>query len=251
MPRWASRRPRRKRTRTPRCAQAKQAFEADPSLAPAAVAYAKRLREGGRERSAQDVLRRAWSMQPQPDVADTFLAPFSDAPSRYKAASGLASANPGHPDSALLLARTALDAGLVADARRHAETARKAGLNDRRLWLLMADLAEHDGGGEASQEALRHIPTASPGPSWRCLQCGTLHGDWHPVCDACKTPRQDPVAGGRSGNSTGAQAHGHAGDRRPRLRRGPGPSRSGKTGARWAAPPRAQNPNATRLMLPR
>ncbi len=168
--------------------QAKQAFEADPSLAPAAVAYAKRLREGGRERSALDVLRRAWSMQPQPDVADTFLAPFSDAPSRYKAASGLASANPGHPDSALLLARTALDAGLVADARRHAETARKAGLNDRRLWLLMADLAEHDGGGEASQEALRHIPTASPGPSWRCLQCGTLHGDWHPVCDACKTP---------------------------------------------------------------
>src|SRR6185312_7789901 len=43
---------------------AKQAFEADPALPAAALAYARRLRDAGRDRAAQDVLRRAWAARP-------------------------------------------------------------------------------------------------------------------------------------------------------------------------------------------
>ena len=50
----------------------KQAFDADQGLAPAAVAYAHRLREMGRDRAAQDVLRRAWSVRPHPSLADEY-----------------------------------------------------------------------------------------------------------------------------------------------------------------------------------
>ena len=167
---------------------AKQAWEAEPSLAPAAIAYATRLRAGGRERPALDVLRRAWAIQPQPELSDAYLAPVAEGAGRMRAAQELASANPAHPDTALMLARTALDAGLVAGARQHVETARKAGLQGRRLWLLLADIAEIEGDHDAAQDALRHIPGAAPDPAWRCLACGTVHGSWHPVCEACGTP---------------------------------------------------------------
>ena len=168
--------------------QAKQAFESEPSLGPAAVAYAKRLRAGRQERSALDVLRRCWSLLPQPEVAETYLEPLTDKAARYKAAGDLAAANPRNPDSALLLAHTAMEAGLLTDARRHLETARGAGLDDRRLWVLLADLAEAEGSAEGAQEALRHVTTAAPGPSWRCLNCGTNHQGWMAVCDACGVP---------------------------------------------------------------
>lgn len=167
---------------------AKQAFEAEPALGPAAIAYATRLRSSGKERSGLDILRRCWSLLPQPGIADAYMAGLDDKMARHRAAGGLVAANPRHPDSALLLAQTALDAGLTAEARRHAETARNAGLDDRRLWVLMADLAELDGNADGSQEALRAIPTARPGPAWRCLQCGTIHREWHAVCEACATP---------------------------------------------------------------
>ena len=168
--------------------QAKAAFEAAPSLGPAAVAYATRLRAGGRERQAVDALRRCWGLLPQPDVAEAFLAPLDDKAARYRAVPNLVSANPRHPDSTLLMARTALEAGLMEDARRHADTARGAGLVDRRLWILLADLAEAEGNAEGSQEALRHITTSPEGPSWRCLNCGTNHSGWQAVCEACGVP---------------------------------------------------------------
>jgi HemY protein len=167
---------------------AKQAFEAEPALAPAAIAYATRLRTGGRERSGLDILRRCWSLLPQPGIAEAYMTGITDPLSRHSAAGGLVAANPSHPDSALLLAHTALEAGLTAEARRHAETARSAGLDDRRLHVLMADLAELDGDAEATQDALRSIPGAKAGPTWRCLHCGTIHAEWHAVCDACGTP---------------------------------------------------------------
>lgn len=180
---------------------AKQAFEAEPGLAPASLLYAARLRGEGRERSALEVLRRTWSLLPQPGIVEAYLEPVTDRLARHRAAGELATANPAHPDTALMLARTALDAGLTGEARRHAETARNAGLNDRRLWLLMADIAEADGDGAASQEALRQIPRALPEPAWRCLNCGTVHQAWHAVCDACATPgriRWGEIEGGRA-----------------------------------------------------
>ena len=97
---------------------AKQAWQEDPSLAPAALAYAARLRAAGRESRALTVIRHSWSIAPQPNLADFALALVSDKLQRTQAAQRLTEANPEHAETRLLLARTALEAGLTGEARR-------------------------------------------------------------------------------------------------------------------------------------
>ena len=57
---------------------AKQAWQDDPSLAPATLAYASRLRAAGREARALAAIRHTWAIAPHPDLADFALAPVSD-----------------------------------------------------------------------------------------------------------------------------------------------------------------------------
>lgn len=169
---------------------ARQAWKEDPGLAPAALAYARRLRETGYERRAQAVIRQSWTVAPQPELAAFALALVEDKLARVQAVQRLTKANPNHPESRLLLAATALDAGLLGEARRHAETARDGGLNQRRLWLLLARIEEEERGDTeegrlAQREALRHAATADPDPGWRCAVCHAPQPDWHPACPAC------------------------------------------------------------------
>jgi HemY protein len=179
---------------------AKRAWDADPTFAPAALAYAKRLRAAGRERRAQEVLRTSWSQAPHPALAEAALATTSDNLARTRRAEALANAAPGHPESQLLLARVTLAAGLPGEAHRHAEEARTAGLDQRRVWLLLADIAEQSGNGAEQSDALRHAANAGPDPAWRCGQCGTVHVEWAPTCSHCGTTGRIawgiPVAGG-------------------------------------------------------
>lgn len=162
---------------------AKQAWRDDPSLAPAVLAYARRLRETGRENRALAAIRHSWSIAPQPDLADFALAPITDPLQRTQAAQKLTEANPEHTESRLLLARTALEAGLTGEARRHAESAVAAGLNQRRLWLLLAEIEAAEGADQ--RDALRRAAIADPDPIWRCTACHTVHTAWHPACPDC------------------------------------------------------------------
>ncbi len=166
---------------------AKSAWEADPNFAPAALAHARRLREAGKERAAQDVLRRAWAAAPQPDLAEFALEPQADPLMRVKAGQAFVQGAPNLPDSQLLLARLALDAGLLGEARRHLDAAAATGLRERRLYVLRADLAEADDDPTAARDALREAATAAPDPEWRCNVCGTVQPAWEPVCPACGT----------------------------------------------------------------
>lgn len=167
---------------------ARDAFEADPTLAPAALAYAAALRGQGKEKAALTVLRRAWSARPHPDIADAYLAPTIDGLARLEAARTLAAARPDDPESGLLLARAAMQAGLATEARRHLEAAVAHGAAGRRVQVLRADIAELEADPAAADEALRQIPLQRPDPAWRCEACGTVHRAWHPVCSACGTP---------------------------------------------------------------
>ena len=169
---------------------AQQAWKADASLAPAALAYAIRLRAEGRESRAQAVLRHSWSLAPHPDLADFALAPVTDLLARAQAAQHLAEANPEHVESRLLLARTALAAGLTGEARHQAILARDSGLNQRRLWLLLAEIEEAEGGGTeasraAQRDALRRAATADPDPDWRCTECHAIAPAWSAACPSC------------------------------------------------------------------
>jgi HemY protein len=172
---------------------AKEAFAADPALPPAALAYASRLRLGNDERRAEKVVQQAWAAYPHPDLAAFYLAPEPDPLARVKRAERLATFNPQSGESHFMMAQAALAAQLTGEARRHANDALSAGMDQRRLWLLKADIEEADApaGGEAAgsaiREALRRISTARPDPRWRCDACGAEHAVWHPACSACGT----------------------------------------------------------------
>lgn len=173
---------------------AKDAFAADPGLAPAALLFARLLRKRGEMRKAEAVVEKAWTRAPHPDLAAFYLDRDSDPMTRVKEAERLAKSNPGHGETHLMLARAALAAGLTGQARREAQAAVAAGLDQRRVWVLRADIEEADaaaGGGEAAtfaaHEALRRSQTARPDPRWRCTVCSAEHEAWHPACPVCGT----------------------------------------------------------------
>jgi HemY protein len=167
---------------------ARQAWQDEPSLAPAALAYATRLRSAGRESRAMAVVRHTWAIAPHPDLAAFVLAPVGDPLARAQAAQRLTEANPTHGESRLLLARTSLEAGLIGEARRHVEAA--TGMNERRVWLLLAEIEEAERGDTeagrlAQRDALRRAATAEPDPAWHCGVCHAVHATWHACCPDC------------------------------------------------------------------
>jgi HemY protein len=172
---------------------AKDAFQADPALAPAALAYATRLRIARDERRAEKVIQQAWAAKPHPDLAAFYLAPEADLLARVKRAERLATFNPQNGETHVMLAQADLAARLTGEARRHIDAAIAAGLDQRRVWVLKADIEEADvpegseATGAAIREALRRISTARPDPRWRCEACGAEHPVWHPACPTCGT----------------------------------------------------------------
>jgi HemY protein len=171
---------------------AKQAWTEAPGFTPAAIAYAGRLRAAGREVKAFDVIREAWRVNPQPELAAFWLGPIDDPATRLREAGRLVAGRPDHPEAYFLLARACLDADLPGEARHQLELARQGGLNQRRVWLLLADLAAADRdeteiGRIAQRDALRHAATAEPDSGWTCEVCGVGQAAWLPACPVCHT----------------------------------------------------------------
>lgn len=184
---------------------AREAWKADASLAPAALVYATRLRAEGREARAQAVIRHTWTLAPHPDLAAFALAPVAEPLARAQAAQRLAEANPEQVESRLLLARTALDAGLTGEARHQAMLARGSGVNQRRLWLLLADIEEAEHGDSeaarlAQRDALRQAATADADPEWRCAECHTPQPVWSAACPSCGAAGSLRWGAGRAGS---------------------------------------------------
>lgn len=168
----------------------KQAFIADPGFAPAALAHARRLAEGGSARRARAVLEQAWLAAPHPDLGQAWIAGVADPLARVKAVEDLIHRNPDHPESRLLMARVALDAGLTGRARTELEALAGSAAADRRAFLLLAELEEVEHGDTAEGRAaqarwLRAAANAQGAPRWRCAACGAEHAAWKPDCAAC------------------------------------------------------------------
>jgi HemY protein len=169
---------------------ARLAWKEDPTFAPAAVAYARRLRMAGQESRARSTIIDAWVKAPHPDLAELMLAPERDKMSRLQAAKRLVERNPTDPESRILLAQCALDAGVTNEARTQIEAARARGVNQRRLCLLTADLEEQEhgeteAGRQAQRAALRAASAAEPDPHWLCSNCSAEPVAWSPKCPVC------------------------------------------------------------------
>ena len=173
----------------------RQAFQSDAAFAPAALAHAKRLKDAGSPRRAKAVIEDAWAASPHPDLAEPYLAEEPDPLMQVKAAEQLIRRNPTHLESRLLLARTAIKAGLTGRARSALEAVVASGAADRRAYLLLAELEEAEHGETAEARAaqarwLREAAGAPPEPRWRCGHCGTDHAAWAPVCRVCDSVGQ-------------------------------------------------------------
>jgi HemY protein len=169
---------------------AKQAWRQDPAFVPAALAYATRLRAAGHERRARSSILETWKRAPHPDLAAFFIATETDKLARAQAAKRLVASNPTHPESRILLAQMALEAGLTGEARHQIEAAQSEGLHQRRLCLLLAEVEEQERGTTeagrlAQRDALRQAASAEPDPHWQCTNCHTDHAGWHAKCSAC------------------------------------------------------------------
>jgi HemY protein len=172
---------------------ARRAWKADRAFTPAALAYATCLRHEGQEDKALRILRESWGLAPNPALADAAIAPVSDPPSQLRRARDLIRDAARHPESQLLLARLHLANNDLDEARRHAEAAGSAGLHERRLFLLRADIEEATHGDTAEgrtiqRDLLRQAAEAEPDPTWSCTTCGSTQPTWSPTCPTCHTP---------------------------------------------------------------
>lgn len=170
----------------------RQAFQTDRGFTPAALAYARRLKEIGSPRRAREVLEEAWKARPHPDLAEAYLGAEGDPLQRVKAAEKLVQGNARHAESHLLIGRLAVEAGLTGRARQELEALTAAGQADRRAYIALSDLEEAEGGDTPESRAaqarwLRMAATAAPEPRWRCTACGTDQAAWVPVCQHCQS----------------------------------------------------------------
>lgn len=170
----------------------KQAIAADPGFAPAALAVARRAAAQGAARRGRGALEAAWIAAPHPDIGAAWIAEEKDRLARVKAVEDLVHRNREHPESRLLMARIAIDAGLTGRARSELEALVAARRADRRAFMMLAELEEVEHGDTADARAaqarwLRAAANAQGAPRWRCAACGAEHNAWKTECAACGT----------------------------------------------------------------
>ncbi len=157
-----------------------EAVKLAPTLAPAATLAAKFLSEDNQTRRAMRALEVAWIAQPQPDIADAYAHVRLGDSSRERLSriESLASKAPGHIESALALARAAIDASEFARARE--ALAPFIAAPTQRVALLMAEIerAEHGDDGRARAWMLCAVRAAHD-PAWTAD--GYVSDRWRPV----------------------------------------------------------------------
>jgi HemY protein len=157
-----------------------EAVKLAPDLVPAVALAARYLAEAGDLRKATRMIERTWEVTPHPDLAETYAyLRFGDsARDRLNRVRRLSTLAPNHVESALALARAAIDAREFTEAR-NALTPFLA-QSSQRVALLMADLeqAEFADEGRAREWTARAVHAARD-PAWTAD--GYVSDQWLPM----------------------------------------------------------------------
>jgi len=157
-----------------------EAIKLAPTLVPAAVLASKYESEAHRVRHAMRIVEAAWVVHPHPDLADAYahVRLGDSARERLARVESLAAKAPGHLESALALARAAIDASEFGRAR--AALASFVGAPTQRVAMLMAEVErnEHGDSGRARAWTLRAV-RALHDPAWTAD--GYVSDRWRPV----------------------------------------------------------------------
>jgi HemY protein len=159
---------------------AMEAVKLAPTLVPAAVLASKYQSEAHQTRRSMRIVETAWLAQPHPDLADAYahVRLGDSARQRLVRVQTLAAKAPGHLESAVALARAAIDAAEFEQAR--AALARFIAVPTQRVALLMAEIerTEHGDSGRARAWTLRAV-RALHDPVWTAD--GYVSDRWRPV----------------------------------------------------------------------
>ena len=159
---------------------AMEAVKLAPTLVPAAALAAKFQSEAHQTRRAMRIVETAWLAHPHPDLADAYahVRLGDSARQRLVRIETLAAKAPGHLESALALARAAIDASEFTRARE--VLARFVDTPTQRVAMLMAEIerTEHGDSGKARGWALRAV-RARHDPVWTAD--GYVSERWRPV----------------------------------------------------------------------
>jgi HemY protein len=161
-------------------ASALEAVKLAPTLVPAAALAGRMLAEGGDLGKASRMVAKAWRANPHPELAQVYAElRFGDAArDRLNRIETLVKKTPGHVESALALARAALDAREFGRAR--AVLAPYLAAPTRRIALLMAELERADQNDEGrAREWVARALHAAPDPQWTAD--GYVSDRWLPI----------------------------------------------------------------------
>lgn len=152
-----------------------------PDLVPAATTAAKAAFRLDDTRKGAKVLEAVWKLQPHPEVADAYVhARAGDSThDRLTRARKLQGLKPNNAESALAVARAALDAGEYDVARREVETAIR--LDPREgAYLVLADIEEAQTGDQGLIRQWLGMALRAPrDPAW--VADGYVSERWAPV----------------------------------------------------------------------
>jgi HemY protein len=159
---------------------AMEAVKLAPTLVPAAVLASKFESEAHQIRRSMRIVEAAWQAQPHPDLADAYahVKLGDSARQRLVRVETLAAKAPGHLESALAVARAAIDATEYARAREALTPFIAA--PTQRVAMLMAEIerTEHGDSGRARAWTLRAV-RALHDPVWTAD--GYVSSTWRPV----------------------------------------------------------------------
>jgi HemY protein len=157
-----------------------EAIKLAPTLVPAAVLASKYQSEAHQVRRSMRLVEAAWLAQPHPDLADAYahVRLGDSARQRLVRVETLAAKAPGHLESALAVARAAIDATEFARARE--ALAPFVAAPTQRVAMLMAEIerTEHGDSGRARAWTLRAV-RALHDPVWTAD--GYVSTSWRPV----------------------------------------------------------------------
>jgi HemY protein len=162
-------------------AAALEAVKLAPSLVPASVAAAKASFRLGDVRKGAKVLEAAWKAEPHPEIGEAYVhaRPGDSTHDRLDRAKKLQSLRRNHVESALVVARAALDAGEFALARAEAEAAVRLAPREA-AFLLLADIEEAETGDQGKvRQWLGRALRAPRDPAW--VADGHIAERWAPA----------------------------------------------------------------------
>ena len=157
-----------------------EAAKLAPALVPAAELAARFLGETGEIKKASRIIEAAWKANPHPDLAEAYahLRPGDSARERLTRVQALALKAPGHVESALAVARAAVDALDFTAARLALRPLLKE--PTQRIAELMAEIEQRDRGDEGrSREWMTRALHAPRDPAWAAD--GFVSDRWMPV----------------------------------------------------------------------